>query len=329
MLRLLNTAVIASVAKQFRSLRIAASLAFLAMATAAFAGDPLAPVHVSAGTIVDLGILKSKYADPRCVVVWLPPGYSARAPKHAVLYMHDGQNLFDKTTAGYGMEWEIDEHLSQLIAEKKVRPTIVVGIWNTPKRLQEYVPSKAFAGLTPEYSAKVRALYGGDPLSDGYLKFIVRELRPKIDKRFNVKTDRANTIIMGSSMGSLISLYAIDEYPQIFGGAGMMSTHWPLFMTPDGRSVGDAEYEVVSSAFERYLAPALPDPKTHKLYFDHGSETLDAIYKRYQDRVDAVVARRGYKQGVNWLTRSFPGQKHNEISWASRVAVPLQFLLAP
>jgi enterochelin esterase-like enzyme len=329
MVRLLHTAVIASVAKQSRRLRIAASLALLAMTTPAFAGDPFAPVHVSAGTIVDLGVLKSKYADPRRVVVWLPPGYSARAPKYAVLYMHDGQNLFDKATAGYGMEWEIDEHLSQLIAEKKVRPTIVVGIWNTPKRLQEYVPSKAFAELTPEYSAKVRALYGGDPLSDGYLKFIVRELRPKIDKRFNVKTDRANTIIIGSSMGSLISLYAIDEYPQIFGGAGMMSTHWPLFMTPDGRSVGDAEYEVVSSAFERYLAPALPDPKTHKLYFDHGSETLDAIYKRYQDRVDAVVARRGYKQGVNWLTRSFPGQKHNEISWASRVAVPLQFLLAP
>jgi enterochelin esterase-like enzyme len=307
---------------------LAAVLLILAPAPA-LAGDAMGPVHVSAGTIVDLGVLKSKYADPRRVVAWLPPGYSARGPKYAVLYMHDGQNLFDKATAGYGMEWEIDEHLSKLIADKKVRPTIVVGIWNTPKRLQEYVPSKAFDSLPSEYRDKVRALYGGDPLSDGYLKFIVRELRPIIDKRFNVKTDRANTAIMGSSMGSLISLYAIDEYPQIFGAAGMMSTHWPLFMAPDGKSVADAEYEVVSSAFERYLAPALPDPRTHKLYFDHGSETLDAIYKRYQDRVDAVVAKRGYRQGVNWLTRSFPGQKHNEISWASRVDIPLKFLLPP
>jgi pimeloyl-ACP methyl ester carboxylesterase len=307
--------------------RFLLALLFLFAAAPAVAGDPMGPVHVSAGTIVDLGVLKSKYADPRRVVVWLPPGYRARGPKNAVLYMHDGQNLFDKATAGYGMEWEIDEHLSRLIADRKVRPTIVVGIWNTPKRLQEYVPSKAFNGLPPEYQQKVRALYGGDPLSDGYLKFIVRELRPMIDRRFNVKTDRTNTVIMGSSMGSLVSLYAIDEYPEIFGGAGMMSTHWPLFMAPDGKSVGDAEYEVVSSAFEHYVAPALPDPKTHKLYFDHGSETLDAIYKRYQDRVDAVVARRGYRQGVNWLTRSFPGQKHNEISWASRVDIPLQFLL--
>src|SRR5206468_12877174 len=156
-------------------------------------------------------------------------------------------------------------HLSQLIADKKVRPTIVVGIWNTPKRLQEYVPSKAFNGLPAEYRQKVRALYGGDPLSDGYLKFVVRELKPMIDRRFNVKTGRADTFIMGSSMGSLISLYAIDEYPRVFGGAGMMSTHWPLFIKPDGQSVTEEEYEVVSSAFRRYLAAALPDPRTHKL----------------------------------------------------------------
>jgi pimeloyl-ACP methyl ester carboxylesterase len=284
---------------------------------------------VSAGKIVDLGVLKSKYADPRRVVVWLPDGYRAHGPKYAVLYMHDGQNLFDKATAGYGMEWEIDEHLSKLIKDKKVRPTIVVGIWNTPKRLQEYAPSKAFASLPADYRGKVKALYGGDPLSDGYLKFIVRELRPMIDRRFNVKTDRADTVIMGSSMGALISLYAIDEYPQIFGGAGMMSTHWPLVINPDNTPLSDADYEVVSSTFERYLAPALPDPRTHRLYFDHGSETLDAAYKRYQDRVDAVVARRGYRQDVNWMTRSFPGQKHNEISWASRVDIPLQFLLPP
>jgi pimeloyl-ACP methyl ester carboxylesterase len=243
--------------------------------------------------------------------------------------MHDGQNLFDKATAGYGMEWEIDEHLSKLIAEKKVRPTIVVGIWNTPKRLQEYVPSKAFATLPADYRAKVAALYGGEPLSDGYLKFVVEELRPLIDRRFNVKTDRANTAIMGSSMGSLISLYAIDEYPKVFGGAGMMSTHWPLVINPDGKAVSQQDYEVVSATFERYLAPALPSPASHKLYFDHGTETLDAVYKQYQDRVDRIVASRSYVQGRNWLTRSFPGQKHNEISWASRVDVPLQFLLPP
>jgi enterochelin esterase-like enzyme len=311
-----------------------AALLMLAPAPAAAApatAPPAAPpaTHVSAGTLVDLGVLKSAYTDPRRVQVWLPTGYRPDGPKYAVLYMHDGQNLFDKATAGYGMEWQIDETLDELIKEKQVRPTIVVGIWNTPKRLQEYLPSGAFKGLPPSYRAKIKALYGGDPLADGYLKFIVRELKPMIDKRFNVRTDRANTVMMGSSMGSLISLDAINRYPQVFGAAGMMSTHWPLFMTPDGKSVGDQEYEAVSSAFERYLAPALPDPRTHKLYFDHGSETLDAVYARYQRRVDAVVQRRGYRKFGNWMSLSFPGEKHNEISWASRVAVPLQFLLPP
>jgi enterochelin esterase-like enzyme len=301
----------------------------LLLVTAPAAAEELKPVQVSAGTIVDLGIVQSKFTDPRRVVVWLPSSYRKDGPTHAVLYMHDGQNLFDKATAGYGMEWEIDEHLDRLIREKQVRPAIVVGIWNTPKRLQEYVPSKAFASLPDDYRGKVRALYGGDPLSDGYLKFIVRELKPRIDRQFRVKSDRSDTVIIGSSMGALISLYAIDEYPELFGGAGMMSTHWPLVINPDNSPVSDADYEVVSSAFERYLEPALPDPATHRLYFDHGTETLDAVYKRYQDRVDSVVERRGYVLGRNWLTRNYPGQKHNEISWASRVAVPLQFLLPP
>ncbi len=300
----------------------------LTLATPAAAAR-LQPIHVAAGRIVDLGIVQSKYTDPRRVVVWLPDSYRPRGPKYSVLYMHDGQNLFDKATAGYGMEWEIDEHLSKLIASGKVRPAIVVGIWNTPKRLQEYVPSKAFTTLPADYREKVRALYGGDPLSDGYLKFLVNELKPRIDGRFNVRTDRPNTVIMGSSMGALISLYAIDEYPKVFGGAGMMSTHWPLVINPDGKPVSEQDYEIVSATFENYLAPALPDPKTHRLYFDHGTETLDAVYKRYQDRVDGVVQRRGYVQGKNWLTRNYPGQKHNEISWASRVDVPLQFLLPP
>ena len=205
--------------------------------------------------------------------------------------MHDGQNLFDKATAGYGMEWEVDEHLSALIREKKVRPTIVVGIWNTPKRLREYVPSKAFAYLPPAYMDRVRGLYGGAPLSDGYLKFIVRELKPRIDAKYIVLTDRANTAIMGSSMGSLISLYAINEYPKVFGAAGMVSTHWPLMIPAEGKSLSDADFEAVSSAFERYLAPALASPATHRLYFDHGSETLDALYARYQARIDRRSSR--------------------------------------
>jgi hypothetical protein len=279
--------------------------------------------------LVDLGTVQSRYADPRRVTVWLPSGYTPNGPRHDVLYMHDGQNLFDPETGYGGMEWKLDETLDRLIGERKVRPTIVVAIWNTPKRLREYVPSKAFAHLPPRYMDQVRGLYGGDPLSDGYLKFITRELKPRIDRQFRVNTDRANTAIMGSSMGGLISLYAIDEYPNIFGSAGMMSTHWPMFLPAEGKDLSEGEYAAVSTAFERYIGPALPSPATHKLYFDHGSEMLDRLYAPYQARIDRVVARRGYRQGVNWISRNFPGQAHNEVSWASRVEIPLRFLLPP
>ena len=303
-------------------LRLLAFLAILLAAVPAAAG-------ISSGKLDDLGAVQSRYADARKVTVWLPDSYRRGGPKHSVLYMHDGQNLFDPETGYGGMEWKIDEVLGRLIAENKVRPTIVVAIWNTPKRLREYVPSKAFTHLPPAYMDRVRGLYGGDPLSDGYLNFIVRELKPRIDRSYNVRTGRDDTVIMGSSMGALISLYAISEYPQLFGGAGMVSTHWPLMIPPEGKTLSDAEYETVSAAFERYLAPALPSPRAHRLYFDHGSETLDAVYARYQRRIDRVVARRGYRPGVNWISRNFPGQAHNEISWASRVEIPLRFLLPP
>ena len=288
-----------------------------------------ARADVGAGRLDDLGIVQSKFADPRRVTVWLPSTYRPDGPKHAVLYMHDGQNLFDPETGYGGMEWKVDETLDRLIREGKVRPTIVVGIWNTPKRLREYVPAKAFRHLPASYMDRVRGLYGGEPLSDGYLKFIVEELRPRVEGRYRVHRNRANRAIMGSSMGGLISLYAVNEYPQWFGAAGMVSTHWPLMIPAEGEELSDADFETVAGAFERYLAPALPSPRTHKLYFDHGSETLDAHYARYQQRIDRIVAARGYRAGVNWISRNFPGQAHNEVSWASRLEIPLHFLLPP
>jgi enterochelin esterase-like enzyme len=284
---------------------------------------------VTAGRLVDLGIVQSRHAEARRVTVWLPSSYRRGGPRHAVLYMHDGQNLFDTATGFGGMEWKVDETLDRLIRQRQVRPTIVVGIWNTPRRLRDYVPAKAFRHLPGDYMERVRKLYGGDPLSDGYLKFIVEELKPRIDRRYRVRGDRSNTAIMGSSMGGLISLYAINEYPHVFAAAGMVSTHWPLMVPAGGKELSDADFETVSAAFERYLGPALPAAATHRLYFDHGSETLDAHYARYQRRVDAIVRRRGYRPHVNWISRNFPGHKHNEISWAARLDQPLKFLLPP
>ena len=133
---------------------------------------------------------KSKYADPRRVVVWLPYGYSARGPKYAVLYMHDGQNLFDKATAGYGMEWEVDEHSPGSSPRRRSARRSSSASGTRPSGCRNMCRPRRSTSLPADYRGKVKALYGGDPLSDGYLKFIVRELRPMIDRKFNVKTDR-------------------------------------------------------------------------------------------------------------------------------------------
>jgi predicted alpha/beta superfamily hydrolase len=149
--------------------------------------------------------------------------------------------------------------------------------------------------------------------SDAYLKFIVEELKPFVDRTYRTRPDRAHTSVMGSSMGGLISAYALCEYPEIFGGAGCVSTHWP---TGDGAVID-------------YLAQHLPKPGTHKLWFDYGTATLDAQYEPYQVRMDMVMQAAGYTPGRDWITRKFEGAEHSEKSWRDRLDLPLKFLLGP
>src|SRR5262245_60757731 len=149
------------------------------------------------------------------------------------------------------------------------------------------------------------------PLGDAYLKYLVTELKPAIDARYRTLSDRAHTSIMGSSMGGLISLYAICEYPDVFGGAACLSTAWTV-------AGGVTTHDLVKS---------LPDPKTHRIYFDFGTETTDGKYEPLQQQVDAQLKAAGYIEGRNWITKAFPGEPHSERAWRKRVDVPLQFLL--
>ncbi len=156
------------------------------------------------------------------------------------------------------------------------------------------------------------------PQSDNYLKFIVTELKPYIDKFYPTRKGRKDTFIAGSSMGGLISLYAICEYPEVFGGAACLSTHWPGIFAIDNNPV--------PGAFVNYLQNHLPDSKNHKIYFDYGDQTLDAMYPPLQKQVDEVMMAKGFKD-KNWITRYFPGENHSEIAWNKRLDIPLLFLL--
>ena len=283
-------------------------------------------IKVTSGTIQHFEKFKSQYVDARNIDVWLPDGYF-KDEKYAVLYMHDAQMLFDAEQTWNKQAWEIDEIAGQLITENKTQKFIVVGIWNNgQKRHQEYFPQKCYESLSQiekdtitvklQKAGRTTAVF--KPISDSYLKFIVTELKPFIDKIFPTKTDRKNTFIAGSSMGGLISMYAICEYPKIFGGAACISTHWPGTFA--------AENNPIPNAFLTYLKNKLPNPKTHKLYFDCGDQTLDAMYKPIQDKVDLIITSKGYTES-NWTTKFFPGKEHSENAWHERVHIPLEFLL--
>jgi predicted alpha/beta superfamily hydrolase len=268
------------------------------------------------GTVLRYPSMSSQHVAARNVDIWLPPGYDREPGKrYPVLYMHDGQNLFDPATSYGGVDWGIDETMTQMIAAGEVREAIVVGVWNTPQRREEYMPQRAVQGVVqsaidfnvPGSTAAQRE----DIISDRYLAFLVEELKPFIDANYRTLPDRADTYIMGSSMGGLVSQYAISKYPNVYAGAGCVSTHWPA---GNGIALDD-------------FAAHLPDPATHKYYFDYGTATLDQSYEPYQLRADAILRNAGYVEGKNWITRKFEGAEHSEKAWRLRVNQPLAFLI--
>lgn len=279
------------------------------------------------GKIDRIDKFTSKYVTPRNIDIWLPSGYSD-STKYAVLYMHDGQMLYDPNITWNKQAWEIDDVASVLLSKNKVRKFIVVGIWNGGQtRHQDYFPQKPYESLQQiqkdtisaqlQRAGRTTGLF--QPKSDSYLKFIVEELKPYIDNKYSVYTDSENTFIAGSSMGGLISLYAICEYPQVFGGAACLSTHWVGTFMLDNNPF--------PNSMLNYLSNNLPNPKNHKLYFDCGDQTLDALYPLIQNRVDSIMNQKGYNS-QNWLTRYFPGENHSEKAWGKRLSIPLEFLLS-
>jgi predicted alpha/beta superfamily hydrolase len=256
---------------------------------------------------------RSTYAPTRHIDVWLPPGYDASgAKRYPVLFMHDGQNLFDPADTRIGVDWDIDQAVTRLMAEGVTEGAIVVGLWNTAERRREYMPEQPLQ--TPGarmVAAEFRQEHAGPPISDAYLRMLVEEVRPLVDDYYRTLTDRDHTLIMGSSMGGLVSLYAICEYPDIFGRAGCVSTHW---------SIG-------GSILVQGMAAMLPAPRVHRIYFDYGTETLDALYEPFQLEMDQRMVDAGYQRGQDWVTLKFEGAEHSERAWRERADIPLRFLL--
>ena len=290
------------------------------------AGDNVVIDDSQPGTLVHYPSFPSDLVEPRPVDIWLPDGYQESDSPYPVIYMHDGQFMFDRPTSPYastwertkgliygGVFWNVDETMARLIAKKQIRPTIVVSVWNLPnvKRRTEYMPQKPVTEEIGRLLAAESDITREAITSDNYLRFLVSELKPFIDKTYLTKPDADNTLIMGSSMGGMISAYAVSEYPEVFGAAACLSTHWVL---GEGAAV-------------KWYKNNWPTAGNHRLYFDYGTKSIDAGYEPFQKMMDAVMRQKGYRENEDWVTRRFEGASHRPKAWRERLHIPLIFLL--
>lgn len=285
---------------------VAVLLALLPLAARAGDGE---------GRFVVLPVVSQLIAPPR-ITIWLPPGYDGSKHRYPVVYMHDGQNLFDRKRSNFDKVWAADKSALRLIAAKKVKPFVIVGI-DQPgaARQRQYLPQAIYNAASPAVRARMDALTEGPVSSDAYLRYIVTELKPAIDGAFRTRPGRDDTAIIGSSMGGLISCYAFGEYPKIFGRAACVSTHWPMSVPADPGE----HLAAIDNLWRDYLARKFGKPDGRRVWFDHGTATLDAIYAPYQQAVDAQMLRLGWRKGRDFESRVYEGAAHDENAWASRM----------
>ncbi|MBC7867348.1 MAG: hypothetical protein H7X88_07430 [Gloeobacteraceae cyanobacterium ES-bin-316] len=227
--------------------------------------------------LVDTAFYMPQLNRNRKVMIYLPEGYDKTSKRYPVMYMHDGQNLFDEFTAGFG-EWGVDECLDSLIKKGK-KPCIVVAIDNGPRRLNEY---------NPFYFARF-----GEGEGDAYVNFLVATLKPFIDRKYRTMPNKENTTIAGSSMGGLISYYALLKYPSVFGKAGVFS---PAFWT------ADSIFAMTDSVTSRFNGLSF--------FYMGGLEG-----ETYLEDMLTVSEKLAAKSSVYVYTAVDPEGRHNEQAW--------------
>lgn len=262
------------------------------------------------GTLVYWRDVASAHLGPaRNVSVWLPPGYERDSGKrYRVIYMSDGQNLFDPRIANTGSDWGIDEAMVAGMQSGAFEPAIVVASWSTDRRFVEY---------SPWHDARL------------YARFVIDELMPRVNAQFRTLTGPQNTFHMGSSMGGLLSFYLVKEHPEHFSACGCLSTHFPLspavvasFGGPGG-DPADARPFVLAD-----IARGDVMPKGQRLYFDHGTLGLDAEYGPSTGAVADWLKAQGFIEGQDFKVTAFEGSDHNEASWRKIVGLQLEWMLA-
>jgi predicted alpha/beta superfamily hydrolase len=237
----------------------------------------------------------------RAIWAYLPPSYAENTrAKFSVVYMHDGQNLFDPTLAFGGNEWKVDETLDAAAEDGSIEEIIVIGVENTAQRIYEY---------TPTTDPSTAGGGGGDK----YLAMLTGELKPQIDQMLRTLPDRAHTGILGSSLGGLISAYAGVKRPDVYGIVGAMS---PSTWWNNDVIIGDV------GGMPTAARPA-------RVYVDSGDSGASNDDVTNTDMLAATYVNLGYASGVDFLHVVQAGGQHNEVYWAQRLPGALQFLFGP
>ncbi len=273
----------------------------------ALPGTPVGPTPGITGTVrlhphVPSGI---PGIQPRHVVVWLPPGYADpvnAARRHPVLYMHDGQNVFDPATAFMGREWHADEVADRLVREGRIPPLIIVGIWNTPDRVADYTPDQ-----DPEEQRGDHKPQGRGGNGTAYLRWITEELKPMIDREYRTDPARGSTGIMGSSLGGIISLAAAEERPGTFGRVAAVS---PSLWWNSG------------SVIDRWTTRRPCPQRLWLCMGDRERKGLDAELRR----LEAAIRGAQDMTTLRLHAEIVPGGTHDEPSWSARLDRVLVFL---
>jgi predicted alpha/beta superfamily hydrolase len=270
-------------------------LALLATAAPALADQP----HSLTGDIRYHRAFHSRFLpNDRDIIVYLPPGYEAdKAKRYPVLYLHDGQNLFDGATSFIpGQEWRADETAQALIEAGRIRPLIIVGIYNGgDSRIDNY---------TQAFSEKFKK--GGK--ADLYGRLIVEELKPFIDSQYRTLPD--DTGLGGSSLGGLVSMYLGLKYPNVFTKLAVISP-----------SVWWADRQVLKDVA---AAPKSPARIWLDIGTDEGKNGEETVEEARMLR-DALIAK-GWVLGRDLAYFEDPGAQHNEAAWSKRFDRVLEFL---
>jgi enterochelin esterase-like enzyme len=176
---------------------------------------------------------------------------------------------------------------------------IVVGVWCTGQRAREYSPWD---------------------LGTNYAKFLIEELMPRVNQTFRTRTGPDHTSVMGSSMGGLISFWLCWKYPQAFGRAGCLSTHFPW----NGKLPPNASDD--APLIEREIALDPKIPRGLRFYLDYGTKGIDSAYEPMHAKIKAWLISQGLRSGKDFIVRKFTGANHNETAWRARLDEPLNFL---